>query len=361
MKKLVNMIVVLAMVLGMGITTFAAGDWEIDSIYEEYYEDWGFCYFIPQLQQGNIPASEEQKYFDGGGTSLHLGTIEPGEELWFNLNGSPVFNWEGPDGEIYNQDNPDYQDEEGNWHWLPSLTSRYLRKAGMQFSVQAAQANRLIDGRQYRTENDDFNWMGELYTDEENIVIPFADKLVSTESIDFEFIFTFRLRGEPFTHRITVTGTLENPSTPVYEGHDYVDLSEGRVAEAQDHIERIECDLGLGVSVFTKMFKGKSFYGTASRDDDDKDDVVYKQYPDIDNILHLDIVGLNSTGDVVKLATDYAKYHVYDKDFNYLGTADQMLPFSTKYYLANKKLDIEDEDADDELEDEPVDDEPVDE
>lgn len=184
--------------------------------------------------------------------------------------------------------------------------------------------------------------------------VEFVDEWVSTKEQDFEIFIYLTIDGKrQDSYGLTLIGTLENPIIEIYGDYDYVDLSEGYVAEAQEFVNNIEVDLGNGVSIFTKMFKGKSYYGTASREVDEAADIVFKQYPDVDNVVTLKTVGLNSTGDIVRLDTDYSDYYVYDKDLNYLGQSNEMLPYSTVYYLANKKLDILDANEPDEEDEEP--------
>lgn len=173
------------------------------------------------------------------------------------------------------------------------------------------------------------------------IEIKYVEEYVSTKDLDFNFTVYLTIDGKRYTDAgLTFVGTMANPITQVYADDDYVDTSYGQIAEAMDFVKDIEVDLGNGVSIFTKMFKGKKYYGTSSRDSDAEDSVVFSKYADIDNVVTLKTVGLNSTGDIVQLNTDYSSYYVYDKDLNYLGRSNELLPFSTKYYLANKEIDI---------------------
>lgn len=177
-----------------------------------------------------------------------------------------------------------------------------------------------------------------------SVEIEFVDEWVSTKEQDFEIFVYLTIDGKrQDADGITIIGTLANPEVEVYAEYDYVDLSSGTVADAQEFVNKIEVDLGNGVSIFTKFFKSKKYYGTATREVDEAADVVLKTYPDIDNVVTLKTVGLNSTGDIVKLDTDYANYYVYNKEMQYVGQANEMLPFSSVYYLANKKLNILDE------------------
>lgn len=177
-----------------------------------------------------------------------------------------------------------------------------------------------------------------------HVKIKYVRELVSVDEVDFELTIYAVLDGRrQDDYSMTIIGTVANEITEVYGDYDSVDTSAGQVAEAMEFNSKIEVDLGNGVTIHTKFFKGKKYYGICTRDPDEQDDVVFKKYPDVDNVVTLKTVGLNSTGDIVKLDTDYSDYYVYDKDMNYLGQSNQMLPYSTKYYLANRKLDVTDD------------------
>lgn len=194
-----------------------------------------------------------------------------------------------------------------------------------------------------------------------HIEIKYVEEYVATKDLDFDFTVYLTIDGKRHTDAgLSFIGTLANPVTQVYADDDYVDGSYGQVVEAMDFNKDIEVDLGNGISIFTKMFKGKKYYGTSTRDSDEKDSAVFAKYADIDNVVTLKTVGLNSTGDIVQLDTDYSAYYVYDKGLHYLGRSNELLPFSTKYYLANKKIDVvpgDEEEFDDEDPEAPEDEE----
>jgi hypothetical protein len=176
------------------------------------------------------------------------------------------------------------------------------------------------------------------------VVVEFVTEWVSTSSQDFDFTTYLTIGGKRQDRNgegANFIGTLKNYEIDVYKDDDSVDTSHGEVAVARDFVEDIEVELGSGVSIFTKFFDGQKYYGTASRVSDDAADVVFAKYPDVDNVVILKTVGLNSTGDIVRLDTDYSDYYVYDADLNYLGQSNERLPFSSRYYLANRKLDTD--------------------
>jgi len=217
------------------------------------------------------------------------------------------------------------------------LSAKQIRTSKLAVRTSVSSGSKAID--EVKIENKDGR-----------ILIAYAPEWVSTKDLDFDFTVYLTFDGKRWNDQgLTFVGTLANEITEVYSEDDYVDTSSGQIAEAMDFVKDIEVDLGNGVSIFTKMFKSKKYYGTCTRDADEQDDVVFAKYADIDNVVTMKTVGLNSTGDIVQLDTDYSDYYVYDKDLNYLGQSNELLPYSTKYYLANKKLDITDGDDDDGL------------
>lgn len=302
MKKIFAVMLAGIMAATMGLTSFAA-----TVEYESMVKPLGYSY------KGST-----------SGDTLDLGEINAdGDEIEFPLS-SEMF--EVPSG--------DTQPPNGT-----PLSSADIRKSKIAVRIQNAQGSSKI--------LKSFSVVGK----DSVVKLEFADEWVSTEEKDFEMLVYLTLDGTRFDDEgITITGTMLNPVIEVDSDMDSVDLSDGYVAEAMDFVDNIEVDLGNGVTMHTKFFKGKKYYGTASREPDEADDIVMKQYPDIDNVVKLTVIGLNSTGDVVRLDTDYSNYYVYDKDLNYLGQSNEMLPYSATYYLANKQLDVEGEEEPEEPE-----------
>lgn len=300
MKKVLAMILAIATALGMTGTAFAAVD-----------SGASISGMVGSLSLGYSA--------DPGNDSVDLGTIIPNsEEVIYIYLTQEMFSWDDNSGTA-----------DGT-----VLTSSQITTGKLTTRVSTSSGSKSIDSIT-------------LSKRQGRIEIEFADELVSTSELDFEFTVYLNIDGSRQSdYAMTFYGTFENEIIDVYGDEDYVDLSYGMVAEAQEYNSSIEVDLGDGVSIHTKLFNGKKYYGTASRDPDEADDVVMTQYPDIDNVVTLKTVGLNSTGDVVRLDLDYGDYYVYDKDMNYLGQSNQLLPYSTKYYLANRQLDVTNTDDD---------------
>jgi hypothetical protein len=199
----------------------------------------------------------------------------------------------------------------------------------------------------------------EINQREGRIEVSFKDEYSGVKETDFEFDIYLTLNGRrQDDHGITFTGTYGNPVIEVYEGSDSVDISDGSVALAAESIRELDVEIGNGVTVTTRLSKDKRVYGIATHDEPDRaDDEMMKEYKDIEYVVTLDTIGLDSTANTVKFGYEYQGFFVYDEDLNYLGKAGDDLPYSDKYYLAAKKLEIavDDGDSDDESNIEPTD------
>jgi len=171
------------------------------------------------------------------------------------------------------------------------------------------------------------------------IELSFIGELVSTKEIDFDVDVVLSVDGRRQNdYALTFTGTLANPVLEVYSGESLVDISDGVVIEAVEFNSKVELELGNGVSLIAKLFKGKKYYAIVSMEP------VNGSYPrdaysEVSEKLTLRTVGFGSS-DKVKLDSRYAGSYVYDEDMNYLGKSSDELPLRSVYYLSNNKLDI---------------------
>jgi hypothetical protein len=190
-----------------------------------------------------------------------------------------------------------------------------------------------------------------------NVKIKFVEYYVATGDVDYELTVYLMIDGKRQNdYEVTISGNMDNTHRDVYADDDYFDGSQGEVADCVEYAKSVEFDLGQGVSIYTKMFKDKKYYGIVTRDADDAADVVFTKYPDVDSVYILKTIGLNSTADTVKLNNEISgDYFVYDANMNYLGKSNESLKYSTRYYLANKKLEVASDAAETEEEEVPED------
>lgn len=209
-----------------------------------------------------------------------------------------------------------------------AISGSVIRKNKLAAKALNGKYTNLLDTVELRYDN------GKAY-----VYVRFVEPFVSTKDIEFEIevVLTYKGRYVKGTEAY-LYGTMVNDYSEVWEGTDYIDLSAGEIVEAGDTVSDVELELGEGVSIFTRLIKGRSYYGVATLNDlDAEDEERFDRHPDIEMVYHLATIGLNAAGNNVKIAAP-GEYHVYNRYMEYLGTTGDRLPYSTKYYLAAKKL-----------------------
>lgn len=176
------------------------------------------------------------------------------------------------------------------------------------------------------------------------VKLTFVDTWVSTKEQDFDLkLYVTVNKARNTDSEFSVTGTFENYNVDVYEGDDYVYTVDTPVINAEDYIKNIQVDMGQGISIYTKMFDGKSYYASVSQDIKSEDDAVLAKYPSIDTVYYLSTINLAGSGDIVKFDLE-SNFYVYSQDENgdlvYVGRTADKLPYYTKYFLSAKELDI---------------------
>lgn len=243
--------------------------------------------------------------------------INANDELTFEFD-SNFFTWENgkPDPQV-------------------SVTSTMIRNGRISVRMLSGRNSNIIDS--YKIKYDG----ARAY-----VSIKFIERFVSTKEKDFDFEIGLAYNGNVNRDTIaTISGTIENAYIYVYNDYDYVDLSYGDIAYAEDSVRNIEAYLGQGITIHTRMLGGKKYYGTVSIEPDTGDLRRMYEYPEIDIAYTLNTVGLNSNGKIVKIDIP-GRYYVYNRNLEYLGTTNERLPYSTKYYIASKELDTSANDPD---------------
>lgn len=251
--------------------------------------------------------------YSGSGGDAYLGEVYPQDERveYISLYDT-MFTWEGGD--------------------IPAATPAKLTAA----QIRAAK----VDVKSGRTNSKVIESIA-INAKESRVEIKFAKEYAGTGELDFDFDVFLTLDGRRQNdYGVNFSGTFRNPTVELYSGYDTVDISDGTVAEAMEYIPKLEVEIGNGVTVSTRMSKGKRVYGTTTRTPDNSDDEVFRDHPTIRDVIHLRTVGLNGSGNTVKLSAEYSGYYVYGKDLSYFGTGKDALEYSDTYYLSGKKLDI---------------------
>lgn len=211
------------------------------------------------------------------------------------------------------------------------------KKLGAQ--VRATEGGSVIN-RDVKVEYENASKGGFAYVE-----FKFVGEFISTKDQDFsaKLYLTFD-KSRLGDTEIEISGTFGNEVQNVDEYDDYVYVGDTHVVEADAYIRNIQVDLGQNVSIWTRMFEGKKYYGDVSQEVKAEDEAVLAKYPDIDTVYYLKTINLNATGDTVAFDMDSNMYvYVQDADGNlvFLGRSADRLPYYTKYFLSAKELDVE--------------------
>lgn len=171
------------------------------------------------------------------------------------------------------------------------------------------------------------------------IEIIFYDSLRSVSDKDYDMTVALRIDKQT-VGSISLDGTVRNDTVEINDDAQTTTLEDGRVGEVNGFNRGVEIDIGMGVTIRTRLFDGRKIRAVVSREPDEADLLAIKQHPDIDNVIRLDTIGLVNSDAKITLAMDNKDYYVYDVNWKLIGRGGDELPLSAKYYLANKKLEI---------------------
>jgi len=172
------------------------------------------------------------------------------------------------------------------------------------------------------------------------IKVKYVTEYVSTSEQDFDFtVYLAKSGTKQGISEIQIYGTMKNEEVLLDDGDEEVDLSDGQYAKADGYIKNVRVDTGNGLYINAKMFDGKKYYAKSNQDISASDDAVLNAYPEIETIYYLNSINMSSSGNTVEFDID-DKYYVYNADGQYIGTTADKLPFSSKYYMANTKIDM---------------------
>lgn len=172
------------------------------------------------------------------------------------------------------------------------------------------------------------------------VQVEFVTEFASVSSKDFRFnVYLAVKSNRSEASKITIEGTMENPIVPASSSTSYVDLSGGKVLEPSAYIRDLEVFLGAGVLLHTRVYSDRKYYGIAKEEVTSADSSVLDKY-DIDTIINLKTINFSTSGKIVTIE-NYDGYHVYGKDGKYLGTAPNLMEYSEKYYLSQKKISMD--------------------
>lgn len=198
------------------------------------------------------------------------------------------------------------------------------------------------------------------------IRIRFVEHLASTQEKNYEFRVGLDHEGSISEYgtlvlvRETFGGMMANERLDISPGYtknlDYVDTQGDIVLNCIQSTDNVVADLGNGVRAHLDMVQGGKFYGYSDtlhtqnqvdpvyRDKDVREsrDAIVDTYAEIKIAYTVTSINVKNMLKYMKL-TQHADevYYVYNEYGEYIGKSNENLPYSTRYYLADKEVEID--------------------
>ena len=164
-----------------------------------------------------------------------------------------------------------------------------------------------------------------------------------TDGMDIDFTAVIQQGGRDIA---SFTGSINygNAYVNVFGNDEYVNAEKGLIVVAREYNNKLEVDLGDGISLNTSVHKGRNYWAWAESGANEEDASVLKSYPFIQETMILDWLGYNEMMSTVKLNGFGNAFWVYtlndEGDLVYLERSDKELPLHKKYFLSSRELDI---------------------
>jgi hypothetical protein len=194
-----------------------------------------------------------------------------------------------------------------------------------------------------------------IYDDHARVKIEFVNPFPSnnTDGQEFDIWVYPVVDGTAWDYQlygINWVGTLKNYSNDVDAATEYIDLYTGQIAVMVDTVRAIRYDMGPGANgsdivVVGRGIKGQKYWGvantTVSETDADNMDLH-----DIDQVFHLDQRGgLDKVAAYVEINTATKDDYIFNGSFEFLGMGgSKTIPYSDTYYIADHMIEVEAED-----------------
>ncbi len=169
-------------------------------------------------------------------------------------------------------------------------------------------------------------------------------KNTSSDGVEFEIVVYPTVDGDTWDYKtkgMTITGKVVNEFVEIDSDTAYVDLYNHIVADAVEAVKDIDYDLGPNeddhtVIVHGRAANGAKYWGYSTTTPTTAQDAKMAEH-DIDVVYNLDYIGLDRVAKHVTLDVD-ADTYIYDADFNLLGRGKDDLPLSKVYYVSYKEI-----------------------
>ncbi len=302
MKKATSVILVFVLVLSMAVTAFAA--LERNSIIQEARQSINFHNKGP---------------FD----NIDFQDLGSSRTIDFPLT-AEMFDWD--------------EDDESNFAGLP-VTSRHISRS----DVTLRQTNRTSNYSNVVESIDIVYKKTAASGNDTTAVVQVKFKANAAGSSRRTFGVTLRLDidgSADSKSQFVFSGSIAPLSVVDADDNDYIDISDGTIVQPTSNARNVELYLGEDVTVRRALSRNTRYSGVASADSlTSSDESIMRRYPSIDDIITITHTNLSATGNTVRIERG-DNYYVYNADRTYIGRSNSRLPFSTKYYLSVRNIDM---------------------
>ncbi len=349
MKKILTFVLAVSLLIGMSTTAFSAqkidkyqsgGDLFVEKAWSSYATNSG-----PDGYAATADSDISIEVTDIDDEDERLSPDADKEERTVKVFFNPAaFLWKGSDND--------------SWDGETGLTASMLTSdIKMKLSLDNASSKEQTIIKSYSIEQEKFilNKSGSGKENMACVEVVFTDKFNSVDEVEFDFDVVVKINGVK-RGTINFTGIFGNTEETIEGDQDEIDASEGIVMSPEEMVRNIVVYGGNELYATVNMSPNKNYRFYTHTEITDDDFEVMEKFEEISNIIYVNQVNMKMTGDRYAFHGLDDEFYVYNEDGKLIGTTDEELPFSNKYYLATSKIsmsggsssknDDEDEDED---------------
>ena len=219
-----------------------------------------------------------------------------------------------------------------------AVTKSQLDSARITLRTQVVKGSRVFNTSEIRIENRNGGALTNNKTTA-HVIVPFVESLATTKEEEFEIRLFLHVAGRKASEtEITLEGYMVLNMEYVSKDDEYYDVSDGSIVEATETISKFGLDVGCGVTVYTNMMRGQKYGGVCTSDVQPGDRFLEKFPNEFVTMLQLNMVNVTSGEAVIEFSG--GSHYVYDGNGKYLGREGERVPFSSKYYLFSRQVDL---------------------
>lgn len=178
------------------------------------------------------------------------------------------------------------------------------------------------------------------------VQLEFYEDVITTKELLWEFSIYLSLNDSYTDSTKEIYGGMLSNELFDVRGLDYLYIGDGIIAYCSEESVPLELDHGNGVSMYRYMYEGEKYYGKAYLDGNFGQTAVLKEYKDIVVMIDIKSVDVKINGRIMRVDKELEypdPLYVYDLEGKYVGMSNELLPYSTKYYLSKAEIEIDPE------------------